>query len=379
MKRVYLDAAAATPVDKRVIEAMLPYLADKFENPSALYEGARKVKSDLDEIRARVSKLIGSKPSEIIFTAGGTESTNLAIKGVMESNPDSNIVLSAVEHDAVRKPASKFKNHVAKVDEFGIVDLDDLRSKIDDNTAIVSIMMVNNEVGSIQPIKDVSEIVGKVRKARKLSGNKTPLYLHVDACQAPLYLDVNVARLGVDLMSLNGSKMHGPKQSGILYIRAGVVLSPDIVGGGQEFGYRSGTENVAFAAGFARALELADRGRSERAKNVSELRDKFIEQLETRFDAVLNGHRKHRVAHNVHVTFNGADNERLIFALDDLGVDVASGSACSASSEESSHVLKAMGRTDEEARASLRISLLKTTTESDIEFALDQIEKALKA
>ena len=379
MSRIYLDSAAATPADPRVVEAMLPFFVEKFQNPSALYEGARDVRASLEDARAQVAGLIGARPSEVIFTAGGTESANLAISGVMSGFTDVNLVVSAVEHDAVMKPAEKYEQKILKVDERGVVVLSELSNLCDTRTVLVSVMLVNNEVGSIQPIRELARVVEKIRDARQESGNDLPIYLHVDACQAPLYTDINVARLGVDLMTLNGGKIHGPKQSGILFVRAGVKLQPEIVGGGQEWGYRSGTENVAFAAGFARALELSDRGKSERVKKVSEVRDYFIKRLEDELGAELNGHRKNRIAHNVHVTFPGSDNERVLFALDDLGVDAAAGSACSASKDTSSHVLLAMGRTDEQARSSVRFSLLQTATKEDVDKAIDMIAQALKA
>lgn len=379
MNRVYLDNAAATPVDKRVLDVMLPFFTEKYYNPSALYEGARDAKNRLEEARATVAKSIGAKPSEIIFTAGGTESDNLAIAGVMNKHKSTKLLISAVEHDAVYEPAQKFNHVEIPVDKSGIINLEHLRKSIDDNTVLISIMLVNNEIGTIQPVSEVVKIANQIKTERSKQGIKTPLYIHTDACQAPLYLDVHVKRLGVDLMTLNGGKIHGPKQSGILFMRAGIDIKPEILGGGQEFGYRSGTENVAFAVGFAKALELAEKGRSERVKAVSQLRDYFIEKLEKNFDAGLNGSSKKRIANNVNVMFNNVDNERVLFALDDLGVDAAAGSACSASKDVSSRVLLAIGRTDQQARSSLRFSLGKDTTQKDIDFVTECLKTALKA
>lgn len=379
MNRVYLDNAAATPVDKRVLDVMLPFFTEKYYNPSALYEGARDAKNQLEEARATVAKSIGAKPSEIIFTAGGTESDNLAIAGVMNNHKAAKLLISAIEHDAVYEPAQKFNHVEIPVDKSGIVNLEHLRKSIDDNTVLISIMLVNNEIGTIQPVSEVIKIANQIKAERSKLGNRTPLYVHTDACQAPLYLDVHVKRLGVDLMTLNGGKIHGPKQSGILYARAGIDLAPEILGGGQEFGYRSGTENVAFAVGFAKALEHAEKGRSKRVKAVSQLRDYFIEKLEENFDAELNGSSKKRIANNVNVMFNNVDNERALFALDDLGVDAAAGSACSASKDVSSRVLLAIGRTDQQARSSLRFSLGKDTTQKDIDFVTECLKTALKA
>ncbi len=379
MSRVYLDNAAATPVDKRVLAEMLPFFSENYYNPSALYLGARDAKSKLENARASVAMSIGVKPSEIIFTAGGTESNNLAISGIMSKNKDKNLLISTLEHDAVYEPARKYNYREIPVSEKGIINLDNVEQLIDDNTVLISVMLVNNEIGSIQPVNDLVKIVDKVRKKRLSLGNETPLYVHTDACQAPLYIDVHVGRLGVDLMTLNGGKIHGPKQSGILYVKAGIDFNPEILGGGQEFGYRSGTENVAFAVGFAKALELASKGRSERTKKISNLRDYFIDELEKKYSAELNGSKKSRIANNINVQFEGVDNERVLFALDDLGVDAATGSACSASKDVSSRALLAVGKSNKQARNSMRFSLGRDTTKEEIDFVIKQLEKALKA
>lgn len=380
MRRVYLDNAAATPVDKRVLASMTPFFSDMFYNPSALYQGARQVKTALNEARATVARCIGSKPSEIIFTAGGTESVNLAIHGVMKRfTSPKNVLISAVEHDAVYEPATTYSHTVIPVQSDGRVDIEKLDHAIDDATVLISVMLVNSEIGTIQPIQSISSQIAEVRKKRRKNSITTPLYFHVDACQAPLYIDVDVNRLGVDLLTLNGGKMYGPKQSGILYVRAGIELYPLLLGGGQEFGVRSGTENVAFAAGFAKALVLANKGRKERVSTVTALRDYFIKEIESRYTAVCNGSKNHRIANNVHVTFPDADNERILFALDEMGIDAAAGSACSASKEEPSRVLKAIGKTDTEAKSSIRFTLGVATTKEEIDYTLTMLKNALKA
>jgi cysteine desulfurase len=379
MRRIYLDNAAATQMDKRVFKAMEPFFEDIYYNPSALYFGARQARDSLEQARATVARLIGAKPSEIIFTAGGTESNNLAIQGVAQANPNKQILISAIEHEAVRKPAANYKYKIIKVDERGRLNIDDLKKIINADTVLVSVMYVNNEIGTIQDIVAITKIVKEERRKRAKSGNSNPIYVHTDACQAPLYLDVNVARLGVDLMSLNGGKIHGPKQSGVLYVKSGVLLKPQILGGGQEFGYRSGTENVAFANGIAKALDLANKNRPKRAKDVSELRDYFVQKLQKNFDVTISGHPSNRVANNVHAIFDNCDNERVLFALDELGVDVAMGSACSASSDEVSHVLLAIGKSEQQARSSIRFSLGKDTTKSEINKTVEILKIALKA
>ncbi len=379
MKRIYLDYAAATPADKRVIKAMSPYFAENFYNPSAQYHGAKSAKEALEQSRQQVAKIISAKPPEIIFTAGGTESNNLAIYGVMSQYPDAEVIVSAIEHEAVLRMAEKFNNKLVPVDSKGCIRTDILEEHITDKTALISVMLVNNEIGTLQPVKEISEVVRRIRKSRRESGNKLPIYLHSDACQAPLYLSVNVSRLGVDLMTLNGGKIYGPKQSGVLYRKAGIIMEPLIVGGGQEWGLRSGTENVAFAVGFAKALELADLGRSLRANSTTKLRDYFTEELVSRFDAEINGHRKLRIANNIHAIFSGIDNERVLFALDGMGIDVAKGSACSASDDTPSHVLLAIGKTDDQARASLRFSIGRDTTKAQLCIVLQKLKIALKA
>lgn len=379
MKPVYLDYAAATPIDPSVLEAMQPYFVEKFYNPSALYSGAREVKSALDDARASVARSLGARQAEITFTAGGTESANLALQGIMDNYPDAELLVSTVEHDAVLSPAKQYNMNLVPVDHSGLIDIVKLRNLISEKTVLISVMYANNEVGTVQPIRDVVTIVAVIRKQRQIDGNPLPLYVHTDACQAPQYLDVNVARLGIDLMTLNGGKLYGPKQSGILFHKTGVLLQPQIRGGGQEYGLRSGTENVAACVGFARALELALKRKNTVLKLVQELREYFVTELTERFDATINGNPKLRLPNTVHVTFTGADNERMLFSLDDQGIFAATGSACSASSEESSHVLLAMGISEKDARSSLRFSLGKETTKSEIDRALDALAIALKA
>jgi cysteine desulfurase len=376
---IYLDHAAATPVDKKVTAVMVPFYYEQFYNPSALYSGAREVKLSLENARSDVARIVGARPSEIIFTAGGTESANLAIKGIMLANPDGNCIVSAIEHDAVLKPAKNYTHKIAPVDHNGSVLDDKLKELIDEKTVLISIMLANNEIGTVQNISSISAIVREIRAERQKSNNPAPLYLHTDACQAPLYLDCNVARIGVDMMTLNGGKIHGPKQSGILYRKSSVRLSPIIEGGGQEFGVRSGTENIAQAVGFAKALSLSDVGKSARVKQVAELRDYFMSQLEQQFGATVTGSRQKRLANNVHVSFTGVDNERVLFALDDLGIAAAAGSACQASSDEPSHILKAIGKSDDYANGSIRFSLGKNTTKLEIDDTLTALNTAISA
>lgn len=379
MKTIYLDYAAATPVNERVLAVMQPYFSDKFYNPSALYTGALQAKSALDTARHNVAQLIGAKPSEIIFTAGGTESANLAIHGVMRKYPESRVVVSAIEHHAVLEPAKKYNHTLIPVTSKGIIDTDVLEKNITDDVVLISCMLANNEMGVIQPLKQISLFVEKVRNDRKKRAVTLPLYVHTDACQAPLYLDVSVNQTGVDMMTLNGGKMYGPKQSGILYKKASIVIDPLIAGGGQEWGMRSGTENVAFAVGFSEALTQAVDHHRSRAKEMIALRDYFMNTLESQFDALITGDRIQRLANNVHASFPGVDNERVLFALDSMGIYAGIGSACTASDETSSHVLLAIGKDDAYARSSLRFTLGRTTTVAKIDTVISKLSSALKA
>lgn len=364
METIYLDYAAATPVHPAVMAAMQPYFAKEFYNPSAIYLAAKKIKQDIEEARAKVAQTLGARSSEIVFTAGGTEANNLAIKGVISQFPGANVVVSAIEHESVLVPAGEFNCRLAPVDKQGIVDLSKLEKLIDDKTVLISVIYANNEIGTVQPLRQISQLLGQIRAKRK---NNLPLYFHTDACQAGAYLDLHVNRLGVDLMTLNGGKICGPKQSGTLYVKTGVQLQPQILGGGQESGRRSGTENIAGIVGFAKALELAQNNKLTEIKRLQDLQKLFMELLQKNIPAVIiNGSMKYRLPNNVHVTITGQDNERLLMELDERGIQCAAGSACSASSEEPSHVLKAIGLTDKQAQSSLRFSMGRDTTESDI-------------
>ena len=364
---IYLDHAAATPLDDEVLAVMQPFFAAQFYNPSATYMPAQKVRAALERARADVAAELGARPSEIIFTAGGTESDNLAITGVMREIPEADMVVSAIEHDAVLEPAKQFDRKVAAVDGQGIVDLDDLKAKISDETVLVSVMYANNEVGTVQPIRLIAQMLDTIRIERRKAGNPLPLYLHTDACQAANYLDLHVSRLGVDLMTLNGGKIYGPKQTGVLFVSSKVRLQPLIRGGGQERNFRSGTENVAGCVGFAKALQITQACRHEESQRLATLQ-KLATQLVTQElpGVVINGSQKRRLPNNIHITLPGQDNERLLVELDERGILAAAGSACSASDDAPSHVLRAMGVSDEDAQASLRITMGRETTETSI-------------
>jgi len=376
---IYLDYAAATPLSPEVLEAMRTYQTANFYNPSATYLAAKAVRQDLQAARSLVAGLMGAKAAEIIFTAGATEANNLAIHGIMSQYPDGELLISSIEHESIVEPSKAYKTAQIPVDKTGRIILNKLSNLISDKTTLISIILVNNEFGVVQSLREISLIIDDIRRQRQAKANSRPLYLHTDAAQAGNYLDLQVARLGVSLMSLNGGKLYGPKQSGCLYIKAGINLKPIIVGGGQEFGLRSGTENVAGIIGFAKAFELAQNNRSKEAERVAGLRDSFETKLSHVNPGVqVNGSGKHRAPHISNLTFNGLDNERLLMELDELGIMCAVGSACSASSQEPSPVLKAIGLNDAEARSSLRFSFGKDTTQKDIEAAVELISNLIK-
>lgn len=363
----YLDYAAATPMDPSVFAAMQPYFTERFYNPSATYLAAQAVHKDLELARGRVAHWLGARTSEVIFTAGSTEANNLVINGVMRYYPHSTIAVSAIEHESVLAPAHLYDCREIAVTDRGVVTQEAIAAAIDDSTVLVSVMYANNEVGVIQQVHKIGQYIAEVRRDRRHRGVTLPLYMHTDAAQAANYLDLHVARLGVDFMTLNGGKIYGPKQSGVLYVNAHAAIQPEIRGGGQERGLRSGTENVPGAMGFAAALDLVQTSRHDEGKRLQALQQRFIRELTARIPSVIvNGSRTNRLPNNVHITIPGQDNERILMSLDELGIICAAGSACSASNEEPSHVLRAMGLSDAEAQASLRFTMGRQTTEADI-------------
>jgi len=374
---IYLDYAAATPLSEQALKAMQPYFSAAFYNPSAGYIAAFEVRAAVDGARSKVAHWLGSRSSEIIFTAGGTEANNLAIHGIMQRFPKANIVTSSIEHESVLLTASQYEHRQVKVNPDGTLDIKDLERKIDEQTVLVSIMYANNEIGVIQPIREIAKIINKKRQDRK--SVEMPLYFHTDACQAANYLDLHVSRMGVDMMTLNGGKIYGPKQSGALYVKSGLVLEPLLHGGGQERGLRSGTENVAATIGFATALEQVQTMRHQEVERLQKLQTEFIQQVQQFIpEAIINGSLKSRLPNNIHLTIPGYDNERLLIMLDEAGVQAAAGSACSASDEEPSHVLKALGLSDIEAQASLRFTTGRATTILMVKTAVKTLAETLK-
>lgn len=373
MRTIYLDYAAATPLDKRVFAAMEPYLTEKFYNPSAAYQAARVVRAEYEEARHRLAMVIGGRQSEIIMTAGATESVNIALHGVMKQYGGT-VVTTAIEHPAVLEAAKQFDHVIVKPTPKGSIVAESIAQAITDDTTLVSVGYANSELGTIQPLKDIAHLISVVRQDRLRRGIHHPVYFHTDASQAAGHLDLSVARLGVDLMTLNAGKCYGPKQVGLLWVRGEVQLKPFVYGGGQERGLRSGTENVAGTIGFAAALTRAEKRRKTTTHQQSVLRDKLEYALaEAIPDLVVNGNPKKRLPNHLHVSVPNLDGERALFALDERGVMVATGSACAANKGTRSRVLEAVGMSDEMADGSLRITLGDPTTEEEIDSAVQAI------
>jgi len=366
---MYLDHAAATPVDPKVIKAMQPYLSDFFYNPSAPYSPAVTVRREYERAKQVIAQSIGGRGDELVITAGATESINLAFGGVT-----GHVVSANIEHHAVLEAAKRFDHTLVTADEKGYVSAESIKVAIRPDTQLVSIALANNEIGTIQPLRDIATVVKAEREKRLKNGDHTPIYLHSDASQGVGQLDVNVARLGVDLLTLNAAKVYGPKQVGLLWAASHVVLTPQIVGGGQERGLRSGTENVAGTIGFAKALELATEHRKYESERLMKLRNSLQDTLIAAFpNAVLSGNLKHRLAGHLHMSFPKLDAERVLFALESRNVLVATGSACAANKGTRSHVLTAIGLAPEVADGSLRMTLGHLSDEENIKTASDII------
>lgn len=357
---------------------MEPYLLSDFYNPSALYQASRRVRHEYEDARHSIAKTIGVKQHEIIMTAGATESCNLAIRGVMTMY-SGRVAVAGIEHQAVLDTAQQFDCDAIEVELSGLITAEAVRRSIREDTVLVSIGYINNELGTVQPLRDIAAVVHEERQKRLRSGSTWPLFLHTDASQAFGVVDCAVSRLGVDMMTLNAAKCYGPKQVGVLWSRPTIQLAPLIYGGGQESGVRSGSENVAGAIGCAKAMTLAHDERKAEAARLSRLRDNLQQRLVSEIpDIVINGHPKRRAPHILHMSLEGLDGERAVLALDEHGVMAATGSACAAQRGARSHVLKAVGMSDESIDGSLRFSLGRTTTEDDIAEAADRIVNVLK-
>jgi len=371
-KKIYLDYSATTPMKKEVLDEMLPYFSEKFGNASSIHSFGREAKAALDSSRDKIAKAIGADSKEIFFTGSGSEADNWAIKGVAFANRDkgNHIITSKIEHHAVLHVCQYLEKHgfevtYLDVDEYGMVDLDQLKESITDKTILITIMFVNNEIGTIQPIKEIADIA-----------KKNNVYFHTDAVQALGNVPINVKDLEVDLMNFSSHKIYGPKGVGGIYIRKGVKIDPFIHGGAQERKRRAGTENIAGIVGFAKATELAVENLDSHIKHVKALRDKLIKGVLDNIDHVrLNGHPEKRHPGNVNFCFEYIEGEALLLSLDMVGIAGSSGSACTSGSLDPSHVLMAIGLPHEIAHGSLRLTIGDFTTEEDIDYVIEQLIK----
>jgi len=378
---VYLDNAATTEMRAEVLESMLPYFRTNFGNPSSLYSIGQDARRAVDESREVIARSLGCRVSEIIFTSGGTESDNAAIKGAAfgSRHLGNHIITTSVEHHAVLHTCHQMEQFgfdvtYLPVDSNGMVDIDDLLSAITDKTILVSVIMVNNEIGTIQPIAQMANAVKDV--GERMGRN---ILFHTDAVQAPGLTEIDVSQLGVDMLSLSAHKFHGPRGVGLLYMKRGIPFEPLMIGGGQERERRSGTENVAGIVGMAKALELCIDDMEEVVSKITTLQKSLIEELEQKIPGMkLNGHPTRRICNNVNVSFEGVEGEPILLGLDFSGICASSGSACSAASHEPSHVLLAIGRTAEEAQGTIRISLGRENTQADVEYLMEILPDLVK-
>jgi len=374
-RRVYADHAATTPVRPEVLSAMLPYFTERYGNPSSLHGQGRSAATAVTKARKQVAAAIGAKDSEIFFTSGGTESDNWAIRGVaypLTLTGKRHLVTTAMEHHAVLHPCRTlevegFDVTYVGVRPDGIVRPEDVAAAIREDTALVSVMYANNEIGTIQPVKEI----GTICRERNV-------LFHTDAVQALGNVPIDVAAQNIDLLSLSGHKIHAPKGIGALYVREGVQIAPLIEGGGQETGRRSGTENVPGIVGLGIAVEIACRDIPERSHKIAAMRDRLIDGLLALPGARLNGHREYRLCGNVNISFWGVDSEKLLLILDMHGISASSGSACSSGSLTASHVLTSIGLEHNMARRALRLSLGEDNTREDVDYLLEIIPGAVR-
>lgn len=387
-RRIYLDNSATTPIDPAVLEAMLPFLSSQYGNPSSIHYYGQQARAAVDRARHQVADLINARPNEIIFTSGGTESNNLAIKGIVESSQllggqidrgTPHIITSGIEHPSVTNVCEDLEKRGCEVTylpvyENGIVKLTDVEGSLRENTILISIMAANNEIGTLQPISDIGQFVRRLRE----SGRR--IWLHTDAVQAVGKVHVDVEEIGCDLLSLSAHKVYAPKGVGALYVRRGVRLHPQNLGGRQERGLRGGTESVANLVAFGKAAEMASTDWETAGNRVSLLRDRFEKTvLETIPGASVNGDLNHRLPNISNISFESIEGEGLLINLDMNGIAVSTGSACSSGSLEPSPVIRALGRPDDLARGAIRFSFGKENTDDDVERVLEVLPKSVDA
>lgn len=374
MKTIYLDNASTTRTREEVIRKMSKYFNEKYGNPSSFHSKGLEAKTVLENSRKTIAKLINAKPNEIYFTGSGTESINLALQGIARANKSKgkHIITTNVEHHAVLETvkfleSKGFDITILKADEFGRVAAKQVEREIKAGTILVSIIFANNEIGTINNIQEIGKLC-----------REKGVYLHTDACQAAEYLEIDVEKLNVDLLTLNGSKIYGPKGIGMLYVKEGILIEPVIYGGGQENNLRSGTENVPAIVGFAKALELASKERAKESKRLIKLRDYMINELLKIPKTRLNGHPTQRLPNNINISFLDVEGESILLYLDKYGICASTGSACSSKSLEPSHVLTGIGLSEEIAHGAIRFSLGKYSTMQDVKFTIKKMQEITK-
>ena len=372
MKRIYLDYAATTPTHPEVVKAMLPYFTDAFGNPSSIHSLGQETKAAIEEARDKVARLIGARSEEIVFTSGGTEADNFAVKGVAYANRQrgNHIITTSIEHHAVLEPCKflegqGFEVTYLPIDKYGLVDPEDVRKAITDKTILISVMHANNEIGTIEPIPEIAKIA-----------QRQEIYFHTDAVQTIGHIPVNVDALGVDLLSISAHKIYGPKGIGALYIRKGTRIVPFMHGGEQERGRRASTENVPAIVGFGEAVEIAESEMKDEMERLTSLRDELIRGLFERMEGIyLNGHPSQRLPSNVNISVEFVEGESMAISLDLDGIAASTGSACASNAIEASHVLLALGLPAWLCHGSLRLSLGRETTREDMERVLEVLPR----
>ena len=393
--KIYLDYAATTPVDKEVLKAMTPYFSLKFGNASSVHSFGQEAIAVIDKAREKIAKLLNCQFDEIIFTGSATEANNLAIKGMVSKfqtlSSKLHIISTNIEHESVREPLKELEKlghqvTLLKVDKKGFIKIADLEKAIKNNTALVSVIYASNEIGTIQPIKEIGKFLEKINVKRKIAGlNK--IYFHTDAVQALQFIECRPSWLKVDLMTFSGHKIYAPKGIGILYVKKGTPIMPIVSGGGQEFNLRSGTENVPYIVGLAKAVELVFKNRERTAAKMLKLRNKLLNNIiKNNKSARLNGSfdpptslgTSSRLPNNINIRFPGVGNETLLVSLDQSGMAISAGSACSARASGASHVLTAIGLTEKQAKESIRITIGRNTTEAEIKETSEVIGKTIK-
>ena len=370
---IYLDNAASTPVHEKVIEEMIPYFKEQYGNPSSIHKYGRIANMAIKNARKRIAALINAESKEILLTSGGTESSNTVLYGIANQNKGKHIITSSIEHDAILEPCKRlekegFQVTYLPVDKYGLVNPENVEREISNDTCLITIMLANNEVGTIQPIKEIGKIAHEKR-----------IIFYTDAVQAVGKIPIDVKELEVDLLSMSAHKINGPKGVGALYIKNGIKIDPLIVGGGQENGLRSGTENVTSIVGFGMACQLAKDNMQQNQEHIKRLATKLGPKvLEEIPYTTLNGHPEKRIPNNLHFTFLGINGEDLIIKLDENKIAASTGSACSVKVQKASHVLKAMGFSHEQITGSLRLTLGITNTENEIDETVQVLKKVVK-